>query len=203
MNLGHGSSQNGDHAKAYYPSFRSCQERGKCVSSVAMATVAEQLRTAREAQNLTVNQISEITNVRGDHIRAIEEGNFDVFSAPVYIRGFVRTYAKLLKLDVPQVIVALNAELGKTDNFSEPPPLSGQPRTIVDSITLQLSKIDWRKASIVIGVLLLIAAGFWIYLLWRHNNNRNPLSEIKPGVYQSASNHSSDTLPLPAVVPRR
>ena len=69
-----------------------------------MASVAEQLRTAREAQNLTIQQIAQITNVRADHIRAIEEGNYDVFSAPVYIRGFVRTYCKILKLDGVEVI---------------------------------------------------------------------------------------------------
>ncbi len=61
-----------------------------------MSTVAEQLRQAREARNLTEQQIVEITKIRTDHLRALEEGNFDVFSAPVYIRGFVRSYATLL-----------------------------------------------------------------------------------------------------------
>ena len=60
-----------------------------------MSTVAEQLRQAREAKNLTVQQVVEITKIRTDHLRALEEGNFDVFSAPVYIRGFVRSYANL------------------------------------------------------------------------------------------------------------
>ena len=56
-----------------------------------MSTVAEQLREAREAQNLTVYQVAEITKIRTDHIRALDEGNYDVFSAPVYIRGSVRS----------------------------------------------------------------------------------------------------------------
>ena len=63
-----------------------------------MPTVAEQLRAAREAKNLSVNEVAEITKIRTDHIRALEEGNFDIFVAPVYIRGFARTYATLLKL---------------------------------------------------------------------------------------------------------
>lgn len=168
-----------------------------------MASVAEQLRTAREAQQLTITQIAEITNVRGDHIRALEEGNYDVFSAPVYIRGFVRTYAKILKLDVPAIIAAVDAELGKTDKFSEPPPLSDQPHTIVDWITLQLSKIDWRKAVIVLGLLIVLGALLAVYLVWRSTRVSNPLSGLKPGVYQPASNRSGDTLPLPAPTPRR
>jgi len=69
-----------------------------------MSTVAEQLRQAREAQNLNVQQVAQVTKIRTDHLVALEEGNYNVFSAPVYIRGFVRTYAALLKLDVPQVM---------------------------------------------------------------------------------------------------
>src|SRR5215467_11453204 len=82
---------------------------------IGMSTVAEQLRAAREAQKLTVQELAEITKIRTDHIRALEEGNFNVFSAPVYIRGFVRTCSTLLKLDVPQVMSTLERELGQTE----------------------------------------------------------------------------------------
>jgi len=168
-----------------------------------MASVAEQLRTAREAQNLTVNQIAEITNVRADHIRAIEEGNYDVFSAPIYIRGFVRSYCKILKLDSAQLIVSLNAELDQTEKFSEPPPLTDQPRTIVDFLTLQLSKIDWRKALIGLLVVVLVMVAYGIFQSWRTNRGSDPLSGLKPGVYEPASNRSGNTLPLPPPRPQR
>src|SRR5579862_8116727 len=103
-----------------------------------MSTVAEQLRLAREEKKLTVYQVAEITKIRTDHIRALEEGNFDVFSAPVYIRGFVRSYAGLLKLDVPSIMARLETELGGTEKFREPPPLTQHKRGILDFITLQL-----------------------------------------------------------------
>src|SRR5215510_127901 len=108
-----------------------------------MSTVAEQLHQAREAKHLTVEQIAEITKIRTDHVRALEEGNFDVFSAPVYIRGFVRCYSGLLKLNVPQVMASLDAELAQTRKFSEPPPLSDRKRGVVDFVMLQLSRIHW------------------------------------------------------------
>src|ERR1019366_6155615 len=102
-----------------------------------MSTVAEQLRQAREAQNLTEQRIVEITKIPTDHLRALEEGNYDMFSAPVYIRGFVRGYAKLLKLDVPQIMAALDTELAQTTKFAEPPPLTERPRGTVDFLMLQ------------------------------------------------------------------
>src|SRR5882724_10511528 len=116
-----------------------------------MSTVAEQLHQAREAKHLTVEQVAEITKIRGDHLRALEEGNFDMFSAPVYIRGFVRCYSTLLKLEVPKVMADLEAELGQTQKFSEPPPLSDEPKGALDFFMLQLSKIDWRKGVIGLG----------------------------------------------------
>src|SRR5436190_2722742 len=106
-----------------------------------MPTVAEKLREAREAKKITLQQVAEITKMRTDHICALEEGNFNVFSAPVYIRGFIRTYATLLKLDVPATMAALDAELGRTERFREPPPLTDQPKTVLDFVMLQLSKV--------------------------------------------------------------
>ncbi len=162
-----------------------------------MPTVAEQLRASREAKSLTIHQVAEVTKIRTDHLRALEEGNFDVFTAPVYIKGFTRSYATLLKLDVPRVMEQLEAELSQTEKFSEPPNLSPHTRTPLDFLMLQLSKIDWQKAVVVLGVLL--AAGVLIggLVAWRHYQNRDPLADLKPGVYQPAGNTSTETLPLP------
>jgi cytoskeleton protein RodZ len=160
-----------------------------------MSTVAEQLHLAREAKSLSVHQVAEITKIRTDHIRALEEGNFNVFSAPVYIRGFVRTYATLLKLDVAQLMSALDRELGHTDKFREPPPLTAQPRTILDFITLQLSKVNWRTASRA----LVVAAGclvvLIVVLIWRNHQSADPLAHLEPGVYKPAQ--TGEILPLP------
>jgi cytoskeletal protein RodZ len=165
-----------------------------------MSTVAEQLRQAREAQNLTEQHIVEITKIRTDHLRALEAGNYDVFSAPVYIRGFVRGYAKLLHLDVPQIMAALDAELAQTTKFSEPPPLAERPQGFVDLLTLQLSKVDWRKGLVGLGALIALVAVISVWIAWRHHN---PLKGLKPAVYHSTPGASGDTLPLPAPAPKR
>src|SRR5207253_137981 len=60
--------------------FWSCKIAREAAQRVPMSTVAEQLRLAREARNLTVHQVADITKIRTDHIRALEEGNFDMFS---------------------------------------------------------------------------------------------------------------------------
>jgi cytoskeletal protein RodZ len=165
-----------------------------------MSTVSEQLRQAREAKHLTVQQVVEITKIRTDHLHALEGGNFDVFSAPVYIRGFVRSYATLLKLDVPQIMAALEGELAQTTKFSEPPPLSEPPNGVLDFLMLQLSKVDWRMALIGFGAVLSLVVFFSVWLAVRRYD---PLKGVKPAVYQSTQGFSGDTLPLPTPAQKR
>src|SRR5690348_17769846 len=133
-----------------------------------MSTVAEQLHQAREAKQLSVEQVAEITKIRSAHLRALEEGNFNVFSAPVYIRGFVRTYSTLLKLDVPRVMAELDDELGQTKKFAEPPPLSDHPKGALDFLMLQLSRIDWQKGVVILAGAVLLLALLLGYAGYRH-----------------------------------
>lgn len=169
-----------------------------------MPTVAEQLRSARETQGLTVYQIAEITKIKTDHVRALEEGNYDAFTAPVYIRGFVRTCARVLKLDVQDVMAALEVELSQTEKFHDPPPLTNQPRGFLDVVMLQMSKVNWRVAlpSLAVAVaLLVIILG---YRAWRGHQARDPLSGLGPGLYESPKGkQSGETLPLPPVQPKK
>jgi cytoskeletal protein RodZ len=161
-----------------------------------MPTVAEQLRSAREARKLTVYQIAETTKIRTDHIRALEDGNYEVFSAPVYIRGSVKNCATLLKLDVPAIMAALNTELGQTEKFKEPPPFTEESNTVVDRLMFLLARLNWKIGLVggaALGILLIVALASFA---WWHHKHSDPLAGLPPAVYQPAS--SSETLPLPS-----
>jgi cytoskeleton protein RodZ len=158
-------------------------------------TVPEQLRQAREARQLSIAQVAEVTKLRTDHVRALEEGRFDAFSAPVYVRGFVRTYATLLKLDVPQTMAALDEELGEIKRFA--PPRAERRGGVLDRVMLQFTKVDWRKSAIGIGLLALLVIAVATYFVWRQYRAHDPLSRVKPSIYQPARTNSGEKLPLP------
>jgi len=161
-----------------------------------MATVSEQLRRAREEQKLNIYQVAEITKIKTDHIRALESGDFELFSAPVYIRGFVRTYAKALKLDVNRLLSDLDVELGQSERLREHPSLTGQREGVVDFLMLHLSKLNWRivAATLAAALVILLTASA---IRNRTKEKIDPLKNLGPGLYQTPSNQSGELLPLP------
>jgi len=160
-----------------------------------MASVSEQLRLGREQQQLDIYQVAEITKMKTDHVRALESGVYDIFPAPVYIRGFVRTYAKALKLDVAQVSSALDAELARTERFSGPPPLEDRPRGALDFFMLQLSKLNWRVVGTLLGLGIVLLVLF-MSLRGCGGRKSDPLKKLGPGLYQP-TNATGELLPLP------
>jgi len=162
-----------------------------------MATVAEQLRTAREARRLSVQQVADTTKMRADHVEALEEGNYDVFTAPVYIRGFVRTCARLLKIDEASILETLDAELAQTEKYREHPSLIGQQKGPLDALMLILSRIRWRIVLPALGVLLILGIVLTIVRSIEEQQARDPLAGIQPGQYQPARSNLAETLALP------
>jgi cytoskeletal protein RodZ len=163
-----------------------------------MSNVANQLRQARQAQNLTLQQVADITKIRTDYLRSLEEGKYDGFSAPVYLRGFVRSYATLLKLDAARILEELDAELRHTKRHAEPLSLTGQRRSVLDWVMLRLSRLDWRRAGIGLGGLVVLAGLVTAWVAWRQARTSDPLKGLPPGLYRSTQTVSGETLPLPS-----
>jgi len=161
-----------------------------------MPTVAEQLRLGREAMKLEVQQVAETTKLKSDQIRALEEGRYDYFTAPIYLRGSVRTYAKLLKLDGPTLVAQLDTELGSSKKFSGDLPEPARKKGGVDSIMLLLSRLNWLWAGIIIAVLLLALGGNVAWQAWKNRAPSDPLKKLGAGLYQPAE-PTGEMLPLP------
>ncbi len=168
-----------------------------------MPTVAEQLRAGREAHGLTVHQVAEITKIKTEHVRALEEGNYKAFAAPVYIRGFVRTYARILHMDPESTVAAADTELRQTGIFEDATASAGTHRGVIDVLMLQLSKVNWRVALPALGIGLAAVLTIVAYRGWSEYRHRDPLSDLGPGQYQPASPEPAETLPLPPVPGRK
>ena len=167
-----------------------------------MSEVGEQLRRAREAQGLSLAQVADHTKLRADHLDALERGDFGVFPAPVYVRGTVRTYARLLHLDLAPLLARLDEELSRNPDHAEALALAGRRRTPLDALTYQLSKIDWRLAAWIGGGALVLLLGVAGIRWWQGRAVEDPLRRLGPGLYEGAR-PTGELLPVPTNLPPR
>jgi len=162
-----------------------------------MPKVGEQLRAAREARKLQVHEVATATNMRTDHVIALEEGNYAPFPAPVYIRGSVRTYAKLLKLDVMKIMEELAREMDQEKGSGDAPGGIARRRGLLDLIALQLAKFGWKRTLILLAILLALA----IFVLLRSGGNASPeadpMVDLPPPTHQPPHTSDGGYLPLP------
>ena len=87
-----------------------------------MPALGERFRAAREARGLTLSDVAEHIRIRSVYLAAIEEENWTAIGAPVYIRGFLRTYARFLGLEPEEVVAEFNSQAS-----APPPPVPAAP----------------------------------------------------------------------------
>ena len=78
----------------------------------APMSLGERFRAAREQRNLSLSDVAEQIRIRSVYLAAIEEENWSAIGAPVYVRGFLRTYARFLGLDPEDSVAAFNERSG-------------------------------------------------------------------------------------------
>ena len=69
------------------------------------------LQRAREAQGLSLEDMSRLTKISVTKLRALEDNDFDVLPSDVYVRGFLRAYAREVELDPEQTVQKYFARL--------------------------------------------------------------------------------------------
>lgn len=69
-----------------------------------MQTIGERLEEARKRKGISVREAAESTKIRGDYLQKFEANSFEVDLPPLYVRGFLRSYARYLDLDPDRVV---------------------------------------------------------------------------------------------------
>ena len=68
------------------------------------------LQQSRQVLGLSLQDVAKQTKVRSSLLQSIEEQRFDFLPAPVYLRGFVREFARMVK--VPEIDALVDAFMG-------------------------------------------------------------------------------------------
>ena len=91
---------------------RGAAEAGWQIASTPSAPAAPQppqtlgqiLRTARLAQDLTLEQLSTELRIEAKQLQALEEERFEQIGVPVFIKGYLKQYGTRLGLDVRDLL---------------------------------------------------------------------------------------------------
>ncbi len=87
-----------------------------------MKITGELLKSERINQNHSIQDIALALKLSTKIITAIEMGNVDALPAKTFVRGFVKSYAQLLKLDSHLVLRQFLEEMGSTNPLPKTPP---------------------------------------------------------------------------------
>jgi cytoskeletal protein RodZ len=117
-------------------------------------SLGERFRAAREQRGQTLSEVAEHLRIRSVYLAAIEEENWGAIGAPVYTRGFLRTYARYLGLDPEDAVAQYNAAAGNA-----PQPSSQSSGSSAYREPRSLGPLIW-----ISGIVALALVGFVIYL---------------------------------------
>lgn len=106
-----------------------------------MKITGELLKSERTRKNLSTQDVAFALKLSPKIISAIEAGETESLPAKTFIRGFVKSYAQFLKIDVDQVMRQFQEEMGSTQPVPKNIILPSQP------IEVQSSRAETDFAS--------------------------------------------------------
>ena len=97
------------------------------MSEIKQSSIGQVLRDARETQGLTLEEAAARLRLMQRQVVAMEADEFESLGQPVFARGFVRNYARLLGLEPDALLASMEgapAEPAVVSHAAPPPPHS-------------------------------------------------------------------------------
>ena len=178
-----------------------------------LAELGKRLKDERTRRGITLPQVADATKITVRHLEAIEQGDYSGMPANVYMRGFVRSYAKYLELDESETLKPLD-EAGILSH-TVPVPVSraqasegggvgktrgGAPRLIVNSRVMIAAAVVLAGG----GLLGLGVRGLW--MLMRSTGEKlsspSPFNTVSEDANVVPVRPAVKRKPVPAVLPQ-
>ena len=134
-------------------------------------TIGRILADERQKHHLTLQQMAAATHIKLEHLQALEKNEFSKLPSCTYVKGFIKSYARVLGLDQKSLLAVLRRDF-QTDEGGEL-----LPREYLTPISSR-QKI-WQPVTMAIAVIAAIfftLAGY-IGFQW-YSLNRPPRLEI-------------------------
>lgn len=126
------------------------------MTEVLSPAVGQRLASARQAKGLSLDYVADKLKLSVYQVEAIEADDFSHLPAPVFVRGFVRNYARLLDIDPNSLLTALEMEQRPTEQLTAPS----------EGVRLEGSRVrKWLLVPLLLLLLfLMLVAGLYAWL---------------------------------------
>ena len=154
-------------------------------SPAAVKRPSELLAEARQRLGLSQKEVADKLYLTTSFIKYIDAGEFSSLPKPAFIKGYLRTYARVVNLSGDEIVALYDAEL----QIAEPTPeIRGV--TEEDVGTASITGPVLQTGLIGLGGLALVVSVIW--WLVSDPEEETPLSVTQPGVSQPATQDSSE-----------
>lgn len=150
------------------------------------------LREARLAAALSIDAVAQQLKLAPRQVMALEDDNFAALPGRTFVRGFVRNYARLLRLDTATVLAALPE--GDAAPSLNQPSLAPTPRAMGEIPADAQSKPGSARWAIPLALVAIVAIAA-VYEWTRQ------VPESPRGGSDARSGAIATPVPLPAPVP--
>lgn len=108
-----------------------------------MKITGEMLKNERINKNLSLQDVATSLKLNSKMVASIEAGDMDALPAKTFVRGFVKSYAQLLKLDPDVVLRQFQEEMGTTSPLPKvPPPKPGEVKPVKAEVKSSMQSAD-------------------------------------------------------------
>ena len=133
------------------------------------------LREAREAAGMSIDAVAQQLKLAPRQVQALEDGDFAHLPGRTFVRGFMRNYARLLRLDSDAVLGALPAT---PTPMLDSPALHTTAQTMGELPTTEAPRHSWTRWAIPLTLIAIIGAtAAWE---WMHPAAESFRSAVKP-----------------------
>jgi cytoskeleton protein RodZ len=129
------------------------------------------LRETREAQGLTVGEVAGAIKFSPRQIEALERDDFDLLQGTTFLRGFVRAYARMLKLQPEPLLALLEQGMRPVQEQVIPPANMGETEP---------APLYRRHGKKLFSALVLVTAVAG--LSWFFSGHRTDTEKVQPDV---------------------
>jgi len=124
-------------------------------AAAALPGPGERLRAAREAQGLSFEDVVHELRLESTIVAAIERDDLDGLSAPVFVKGYLRSYARLVSLPEQELVDAWRPAEPDPEEFLT----QSAPREIKTGASLPMFVLWCLLGVIVLAALLYLMIG--------------------------------------------